>query len=148
MPDDSFPPALHAWEQTMDRANAAFERQDIQAEEYYRQALEIAESAMVVCCRHAGEACPAYCDAVIAAFVISHHNLAGLYRQQGAELLAETHYLAALKKVSALCEDDSLGDLPQLASRHMTRVLGEYVSYQQLRGRYSANPGQGDILPH
>lgn len=139
----SFSGSLNAWEKLMELAAVVLHQDSVQAEIHYQQALVLAEEMLGACVAAGDDEVAEYGDAVIAAFVVAHHNLADIYRGQDRRSLAAQHYQEALQRLESLCKDEAAPeDLRALATRHMTRVLGEWVAYQQQCGNYPASRGQ------
>ncbi|HBO6004975.1 TPA: hypothetical protein VDU60_000306 [Pseudomonas aeruginosa] len=139
------------WENVIEAANAAFERQDdAKALVLYEQAIALARQILESKpWSKAGEQADARLsvfDASVAAFVVSHHNAANLHKRNGktedvAALYRQTHRTVSDLSIAPDLEDD----LRAIAARHITRTLGEFTYHLQSRAALMpASPGPLD----
>lgn len=117
------------WKRLISRGNRCFERGDMgSACAVYQDALFIAERRLV--------AWPD-AEAAIAAFVVSHHNLADLYVRLDCLENAAEHLQAAHARLMGLLADEAApAELRQAALRHSRHTRAERLAFDsQHRGR-------------
>lgn len=136
-------PSFKDWEHAIEAANAAFEQNEESSLSRYEAAIAIA-SALLDSEPWNMSAEPdsqAEClDSAIAALVISHHNAANACRDVARYAQAIDHYRAAHIAVSALCASVRLSPaLHAMASRHLTRTLGELIHFKHRCGNLPTN---------
>ncbi|HMN79506.1 MAG TPA: hypothetical protein PKA20_06205 [Burkholderiaceae bacterium] len=78
-------------------------------------------------------------DDCLAALVVSHHNLADLYRHRGQHGLAVDHLCRAHLLLLRLSGDDSLpADVRVATWRHLQRTRAELLAWQREHGSEAA----------
>lgn len=124
-----FPPRMlmDDWKRLISRGNRCFERGDMaNACAVYQDALFIAESRLATWTDP---------NAAIAAFVVSHHNLADLYVRLDCLEHAADHIQAAHVRVMGLLSDDqATPDLRQAALRHSHHTQAERLAFATAHG--------------
>lgn len=125
------------WKRLISRGNRCFERGDMaSACAVYQDALFIAERRL-----------PSWpdADAAIAAFVVSHHNLADLYARLDCLEDAAYHLQAAHVHVMQVLSDDGVRpELRQAALRHSQHTRAERLVFvSRHSGRVAPLRGAG-----
>lgn len=143
---------LAQWEDMIETANDAFEREDNPlALGFYQRALTLANATLK---KHPWangnldiDARQAILNASIAATIVTHHNLAYLYQRLKKTDLAADHYRQAYLTANALGSSEQLEDnLRQLALRHVAHALGEFMSFQNRHGACGTNAATSACL--
>lgn len=110
------------WKRLISRGNASFERGELGlARALYQDALFIAERRL-----------PSWpdADAVVAAFVVSHHNLANLHQRLDQMAEAADHRMAAHARLIRHMADPACAPaLQQAALRHSHRARAESLAF-------------------
>jgi hypothetical protein len=120
---------MEHWKSTILKGNSCFNRGDlVDARELYLQALALAQ---VLLERWSNP------DEAVAAFVISHHNLADLHLglnqpEESAEYLCAAHQ----RLLHVIQNADLSPDLRQAASRHSNKTYSELLGFISEHGEY------------
>ncbi|MCB5185284.1 hypothetical protein LG201_08715 [Methylobacillus gramineus] len=129
--------SVSAWEQSIKQGNQAFSQNEDQAAlQQYHSALKQAEQLLKQCVQ--ADTLPLPVDTVMAAYVVSHHNLANVHARQGDINAAACRLCEAHQCLSRICADASMGcELRQAAQRHGRRTYTELLNFSNL---YSQHP--------
>lgn len=127
---------MEHWKTTITAGNRCFHCGDwVAAGEHYQRAL--AEAQLLL--EHWQDA-----EAVVAALVISHHNLADLYLVLGQREQAAEHLCSSHERLLQTMLDDRLAQpLRSAAMRHSQRT---YTELLQFIGEYGACPRTDRLL--
>lgn len=115
---------LRRWREIIQRGNRAYDQGDDQnALHHYRLALGVADDMF-------GQLQDA--NAGVAAWVVSHHNLADAYERLGRVAEQGFHLCVAHERLHRTVDDDSLEPAWRAAAfRHSRRTYGELVRFLQ-----------------
>lgn len=115
------------WKRLICRGNRCFERGDFAcARTVYLEALDVSERLL-----------PAWpdADAAVAAFVVSHHNLADLYVHLDCLDEAGDHLQAAHATLMRMvCDERAAPSLQEAALRHSQRTRAEMLRFAARHG--------------
>ncbi|GAB7562105.1 hypothetical protein LG202_01440 [Methylobacillus methanolivorans] len=126
------------WENAMREGNQAYSaQQDQRAMNEYQAALEQAKLLLKECVQ-ADKPVQVAIDTVMAAYVVSHHNLANVYARQGDINTAACRLCEAHQCLSRICADPAMScALREAAQRHGRRTYRELLNFSHL---YSQHP--------
>ncbi|MCB5186490.1 hypothetical protein LG200_00540 [Methylobacillus caricis] len=126
-----------AWERSIREGNQAFSRnEDLAALQQYHSALKQAQYLLKQCVQADTQELPV--DTVLAAYVVSHHNLANVHARQGDINAAACRLCEAHRCLSRICADASMAcELRMAAQRHGQRTYTELLNFTNL---YSQHP--------
>ncbi|MGY1489604.1 hypothetical protein ACW4YW_09340 [Methylobacillus pratensis] len=137
LPDEASDHTISTWEHTIRQGNRAYsDKQDQLALQQYQTALEQAKLLLRECVQADEQAVPI--DTVIAAYVVSHHNLANVYARQGDINTAACRLCEVHQCLSRICSDPAMHcALREAAQRHGRRTYRELLNFSHL---YSQHP--------
>lgn len=127
-----------AWENAIRQGNQAYtQHQDQLALQQYQVALNQAKSLLRDCVQ-AGEQVVLPLDTILAAYVVSHHNLANVYARQGDVNTAACRLCEVHQCLSRIGTDPGMEcALREAAQRHGQRTYQELLNFCHL---YSQHP--------
>jgi hypothetical protein len=142
-PEESHHFSISAWKHAISLGNQAFLKGEVQgARIKYQTALYIAHTMLESASDLGDNSSIKMADSLIAAMVVTEHNLADLYAQSGLLGYATDHLCSAHKTLFALISH-SAPELARLAQQHMTMTRMELLAFLQ---KYGDNPQISETL--
>lgn len=128
---------LELWKVEISAANNAFiHGQHTQAFKHYKAALDLARMGVANLLSTENASHLVFeAERQIAAFVVTHHNLADLYRQENQLVQVIAHLCDAHETLFQLSHHLHL-DIRSLAQRHLKFTYQELMSFTQQHGQY------------
>ncbi|SNR89666.1 hypothetical protein SAMN05192560_1642 [Methylobacillus rhizosphaerae] len=132
-PDDRFERLLSGWEQAIRNGNQAYSgNQDQLALQQYQLALKQAKLMLQAFVQADIQAEPCI-DKILAAYVVSHHNLSDLHLRQGDLCAAACRLCEAHQCLACMCADMEVrSELREAAQRHGRRTYKALLHFHCL----------------
>lgn len=131
--NDRFEKLLSDWEQAIRNGNQAYTgHQDQLALQQYQLALKQAKLMLRAFVQADSQAEPCV-DKILAAYVVSHHNLADLHLRQGDRCAAACRLCEAHQCLACMCADMGMrSELREAAQRHGRRTYTALLHFHCL----------------